>query len=196
MAARASRRRTASSTMIPVTEQCRRSTGHWPSFNCRAELHLSRFRVLDGRRQPEHLSGARVLRDRRAQREGRLPGQPRLTRFSTPSRTSRCSTYRFNQGVPNQSPGGCRIGTTDDHRFPAASTPRTRWTRNRLTRAGRAPVRPGVELQPRRGQRHARSRFNAGADYASRGPTGSMPIRTSRHASEPRTTCSATARRP
>ena len=88
---------------------------------------------------------------------------------------------------------GVADGRSHDAQRPF--TPRTPG-RVIVSRAGRAPLRSGVELQSGRRQRHeVTSRFNA-APITFERTAGSTRIGISRRASAPRTTCSATARRP
>ena len=89
--------------LIPVTEQSNAinpATGlrYAPQPNYR----VPRCRILGmGGRQDRRLAGDGVLRHRRAQHEGRLPGQPAGSARQRRSRTRPQLAYRFNQGVPN-----------------------------------------------------------------------------------------------
>ena len=63
--------------LIPVTEQSRASTATRPNFAYRAR----RTATCDNYAQPEQLARVGVVRHRRAQHEGRLPG--RATQITT-----------------------------------------------------------------------------------------------------------------
>ena len=186
--------------LIPVTEQSNAinpATGL--QYAPAAELPLSRAsRSGAGRSaRPTAWHGVGVVRHRRAQREGRLPGQPARPAGSDDSPSQTQLGYRFNQGVPNAVsywlPDFGRRTITKLHGVYIQDS----WTHEPPDAAGRAALRPRLELRAGRRQRHDRQVVvpEPAADHDPARRRASTPTTTSRRASASPTTCSATARR-
>ena len=87
-------------------------------------------------RQPEQLARVGVLRHRRAQHEGRLPGVVPSGGYADSCAIPPCSSYTFNQAYPISSRCTCRSGSRRIARAIAAFFVQDTWTRGRLTLQG------------------------------------------------------------
>ena len=134
----------------------RRQSGHWPVVCAAAELHLSRRPELGmGRRQDRRLAGAGLVCDRRAQSEGRLPGQS-----AGPARSDHREPDAAR--LPLQ-PGRAqrrqllapRLRPAHDYE-PARCVHPGRLDARPAHAAGRAAIRPRLELCPGGTERHDR----------------------------------------
>ena len=196
-AARASCRRTASSTSGDRAVDGDQP-GDGPAVRAARELRLPRLsQYSDNYEQPEQLARLGVVRHRRAQHEGRLPGR------ATPGQRDAiaCATRRC---WPTASTTACR--TSSAFRLPGLADGRSHVDGGVLRpghvdarpadAAGRAALRPRLELQPGRAATAptATSRSTRRRSRSS-GRRASTPSTTSRRASASPTTCSATARR-
>ena len=172
----------------------RRAGGHRRSpRQLRVPRHQHRRRQL-----PEHqeLAHVGVVRDGRAQHEGRLPGGLSKARTAASITGESGLRYRFNNRVPNQFTFRLPDFRTANRTMTAALYVQDTWTLRPVDAARRAALRPGLELGPRRRQRDHRDRaVQRGADFVRADAQRGCVSTTSRRAAAWPTTSSATARR-
>ena len=143
----------------------RRQSGDRPPVCSAGELRLSRqSRPANLLRQPEQLARVGVVRHGVARAEGRLPG-PTSASIIVPSFPSRSCPTGSTRACRISSRSGCRSGTRRTAHRRRRCMSRT-GGRAAVDAAGRAPLRPRVELQPGGAQRNgADVEVQRGADY-------------------------------
>ena len=183
--------------LIAVSEQSNADQSrHRPALCAAAELPVSRRRIVGmGRRQDGRLVRERIVRHRRAQHEGRLPGQPAGPAGS--------AALERAAAVVSVQPGRaeCRDLPSPRRRQPDDHQPGRLLRPGQLDArppdaAGRAALRSRLELRAGRTERHHRDVVpESGADRHRADARASMRTTTSRRASASPTTCSAPAER-